>query len=383
MTIPALLNVIVASLSLGIFVVHFVLYGGIVRVLVKARHGRNATIPQDVTVGVVVPARNEAANLPRLLASLDAQSKQAFDLVLIDDRSTDATHDIMRRHAAAHRGRVTVVRLSEADRIPGMNPKQNALAHGVKATDGTIILFTDADCEVPPNWIEEMTWCYRDSSVGLVIGPIITRQDRGATSRFHAFDHIFKFAYTAGSAGIGLPTGGFGNNLSVRRSALDAIGGVESVGYSTTEDAALIAAVRTRSGFTARALFSRRSLVTTEPLGSLREIAAQEVRWHIGGLFSTDPGTSIPYAYLMLYLTASIIVIPFIALYPPLALMPLTSFLTMGGMAAFAGCATRQKGRTFWRWFVPDLLMTMLFNAYLTVRALTRREVSWKGSRLG
>lgn len=382
MTTLALLDWIVGILSLGIFVVHFSLYGGIVRVL-RARRRDEGKAPAMETVSVVVPARNEALNLPRLLASLDRQSVGDFDLVLVDDRSTDTTYDLMRRYAAARGGKVTVVRLSEADRIPGTNPKQNALAYGVKAAHGTIILFTDADCEVPPDWIEEMVASYRDASVGLVIGPIITRQDCGFTSRFHAFDHIFKFAYTAGSTGIGLPTGGFGNNLSVRKVALAAIGGIESVGYSTTEDAALIAAVRTRSGFKARALFSRRSLVTTEPLGSLREIAAQEVRWHIGGLFSSDLGTSLPYAYLMLYLTASILAIPFIALHPTLAILPLTSFLTMGGMAIFAGCATRQRAPTYWRWFLPDLLMTMLFNAYLTVRALTRREVTWKGSRLG
>ena len=379
-------DLVILLSSTGIVVVHVALYGGLAAVLRSQRRGRRtgrSGTERAHSVCLVVPARNEAEGLPRLFASFERQTRRDFSVVLIDDRSSDGTPSIMEEFSKRHDGMVKIIRLSAEDAVPGRNPKQNALTHGVARADAEILLFTDADCEVPPTWIEDMAACYDDESLGLVIGAIITRQDGGAASRFHAFDHIFKYAYTAGSIGIGLPTGGFGNNLSIRRAALDEVGGFEALGNSTTEDAALIAAVRVRTSWRVGALLSERTLVRTAPLASFREIASQEVRWHIGGLFSTDVSTRLSYGYLMLYLTASIAAVAPSFFHPLFAVMPATSFLTMGVMALIAGAATSRPVRPFWRWFLPDLILTMCFNAYLTVRALTRRRVTWKGSTLG
>ncbi len=378
------------ALSAGIVAVHLALYIGVGRVVRWRRQmarrstrkgapppGQSASTP---SVTVVVPARNEETNLPRLFESLERQSCTDFTMVFVDDRSTDRTPGLLADFAARHPGRLRLVR----NELPpdGKNPKQRALAAGCAGVETEVILFTDADCVVPERWVEETARCYRDPGVGLVIGAITTRQDRGAVSRFHAFDHLFKYGYTAGTVGIGMPTGGFGNNLSVRAAALREVGGFESLGFSTTEDAALIAAIRMRTRWRVCALFDRSTLVVTEPLASLAEVAAQEVRWHVGGLFSDDLSTRISYGYLMLYLTASVAAAPFIPLYPLLALLTATSFVTMGIMALLSGLRTRQGLRRYWLCFVPNLLFTMVFNSYLTVRALIHRHVTWKGSKL-
>ena len=394
---------ILVALSAGIVAVHITLYVGVGRVALwrrrarkrlglaargeetfadasisagKPAEGRGRTSP---SITVVIPARNEEANLPRLFASLERQSCSDFSMVFVDDRSTDRTPALFTDWAARHPGRVRLVRIDEPP--DGKNPKQRALGAGCAGVATEVILFTDADCTVPERWVEETSRCYLDSRVGLVIGAITTRQDRGAVSRFHAFDHLFKYGYTAGTVGIGMPTGGFGNNLSIRTAALRDVGGFESLGFSTTEDAALIAAIRTRTRWRVCALFDRATLVVTEPLANLAEVAAQEVRWHVGGLFSDDLSTRLSYGYLMLYLTASVVAAPFIPLYPVLGMLTATSFVTMGIVALLSGLRTRQSFRRYWLCFVPNLLFTMLFNSYLTVRALVSRRVTWKGSR--
>ena len=396
---------ILIALSAGIVAVHVTLYVGVARVALWRRKSRkrlgapgprelrfaNAAtsggmqsagdVPVSPSITVVVPARNEEANLPHLFASLECQSRSDFSIVFVDDRSTDRTPALLADWAARHPGRVRLVRIDDAP-PEGQNPKQLALAAGCAEVASEVILFTDADCLVPERWVEETSRCYLDPRVGLVIGAITTRQDRGAVSRFHAFDHLFKYGYTAGTVGIGMPTGGFGNNLSIRAAALRDAGGFESLGFSTTEDAALIAAIRTRTRWRVCALFDRATLVVTEPLASLAEVAAQEVRWHVGGLFSDDPSTRLSYGYLMLYLTASVAAAPFIPLYPFLGLLTATSFVTMGIVALLSGLRTKQSFRRYWLCFVPNLLFTMLFNSYLTVRALASRRVTWKGSRM-
>ncbi len=400
----AIIEGIVIVLSAGIVAVHMTLYVGVARVALWKRRARErlaspqsgrvslvtaassertrpeGDLPVSPSITVVVAARNEEANLPRLFASLERQSHSDFGMVFVDDRSTDRTPALLAEFAALHPGRVRLVRIDEPPH--GGNPKQRALAAGCAEVENEVILFTDADCLVPDCWVKETSRCYLDPRVGLVIGAITTRQDRGAVSRFHAFDHLFKYGYTAGTVGIGMPTGGFGNNLSIRAAALREVGGFKSLGFSTTEDAALIAAIRTRTNWKVCALFDRATLVVTEPQPSLAEVAAQEVRWHVGGLFSDDPSTRFSYGYLMLYLTASVAAVPFIPLYPLLGLLTATSFVTMGIMAFLSGLRTRQGFRRYWLCFVPNLLFTMVFNSYLTVRALVSRRVTWKGSRL-
>ncbi|HUX21519.1 MAG TPA: glycosyltransferase, partial [Spirochaetia bacterium] len=98
MIVRTLADAVIGILSAGIILVHLGLYAGLIRVAVVQRRGfRGSESRRSIGqfVSVVVPARNEEGNLPRLLASLDAQSVNDFQLVLIDDRSTDCTQQIM------------------------------------------------------------------------------------------------------------------------------------------------------------------------------------------------------------------------------------------------------------------------------------------------
>ena len=202
-----------------------------------------ARVPAQPSVTVLVPARDEELLLPRLLASLEAQDADRFEVVLVNDRSADRTASIMAEFAERHPGRVRIVTLTD-DPEHG-NPKQRALAAGAAEADGEVILMTDADCVVSPRWVRAMSRPFADERVGLVFGSVIpgieglARKER-ALDRFQAFDQVFRFQYTAGAAGLGAPSGGFGNNLAVRRRALDDAGGFAGLRFSPTEDAQLI-----------------------------------------------------------------------------------------------------------------------------------------------
>ena len=70
-------------------------------------------------------------------------------------------------------------------------PKKNALAGGIAASDGELVLFTDADCLVPPRWVASLVAPFEDEEVGLVAGYADrkTRRwiDRVLTSIFKKF----------------------------------------------------------------------------------------------------------------------------------------------------------------------------------------------------
>jgi GT2 family glycosyltransferase len=96
------------------------------------------TATQRPTISVIVPARNEEACLGTCLESLTTQTGVAFEIIVVDDHSTDRTQEIALSFS--------VVRLVEAGPLPpAWTGKNNAVATGARAASGQWLLFTDAD----------------------------------------------------------------------------------------------------------------------------------------------------------------------------------------------------------------------------------------------
>ncbi len=89
-------------------------------------------------VSVIVPARNEEASLAQCLESLVSQTGVSFEIVVVDDASTDRTRQIAESFSQVHT-------IDAPPLPPGWTGKNNALAAGAKAARGKWLLFTDAD----------------------------------------------------------------------------------------------------------------------------------------------------------------------------------------------------------------------------------------------
>ncbi|MBI5088860.1 MAG: glycosyltransferase [Actinobacteria bacterium] len=101
------------------------------------------------TVSVVVPARDEAAQLPTLLESLRSSGAAVREVIVVDDASTDATAAVAEAHGA------TVLRL-EGEPPPGWTGKAHACARGASVATGTMLLFLDADVTVAPGGVDRL-----------------------------------------------------------------------------------------------------------------------------------------------------------------------------------------------------------------------------------
>jgi chlorobactene glucosyltransferase len=91
---------------------------------------------------VIVPARNEERNLPRLLPSLLSQRYPSYEVIVVDDQSTDATPRILAEWAERD-ARLKVVRGVELPQ--GWKGKPHAMHQGAQVATGEWLLFTDAD----------------------------------------------------------------------------------------------------------------------------------------------------------------------------------------------------------------------------------------------
>lgn len=107
---------------------------------------KDERLPEEPFVSIIVPARNEERNIRRCVESLLAQDYGRFEVIVVDDGSTDATPRILDEIAATnpHKDRLYVLRLRDA--LPeGWAGKPHALQMGTQEARGEWFLYTDAD----------------------------------------------------------------------------------------------------------------------------------------------------------------------------------------------------------------------------------------------
>ena len=111
-------------------------------------------------VSIVIAAFNEEEFLGKCLDALAHQSIKPFEIIVVDNNSTDKTADIAR-----HKGARIIT-----ERKQGASHARNT---GFDFASGEVILRTDADTIVPHDWIEKMTTHFKDPSVGIVCGGVL------------------------------------------------------------------------------------------------------------------------------------------------------------------------------------------------------------------
>ncbi|GHV68220.1 hypothetical protein AGMMS49928_07160 [Spirochaetia bacterium] len=328
-------------------------------------------------VSVVIPVHNEAARIEGLLQSLALQDYGSVEFIFIDDRSTDSSPDLLQAFAEK-RPETRIIRLEEN---PGPNHKQYALGRGISASSGSLLLFTDADCEVPPSWVSSMALRMADEKVGALIAPVFKkRAGPGFFHLYQCYDHIVRYIYLAGAVGLGAGGGGFGNNLMLRRESLEKIGGYDAVPPSPTEDAALVSELRARKVCKIRAAAGADVFVKTGAENSWKDFISQTLRWNNGGVFSPDVGTRINFNLLMLVISTGILAIPLLPFFPGLWPMPLGVFIVMLMNTAAALGPFRSGLPRAGAAYIIQLLFTPVYFTFLTILGYCRVKVKWKGS---
>lgn len=107
-------------------------------------------------VSVIVTARNAGDQLGECLDALDALAYPAYEVVLIDDGSTDDTVEVARAHPMARRDRLRILTVGSPTDPIGIGAARN---RGVEVASHDVVAFTDADCRPRPDWLRELVPC--------------------------------------------------------------------------------------------------------------------------------------------------------------------------------------------------------------------------------
>ncbi|MDC0206804.1 glycosyltransferase family 2 protein [Nitrospinae bacterium] len=236
LTILQLILIVAVIISLTLNIVYLVRLQPLVK-----------PISNPPPLSVCVPARNEERGVEACLNSLLNQNYPNFEVIAIDDHSTDRTGDIM-RNLAQENSRLKV--LKAADLPEGWLGKPFALHQAFKVTRGEYLLFTDADPVFKPTALNTAVHVMRERDLDVLT--LMPKAEFGSFWERAVQPVIFGFiASLTQFKNVNDPDHrsamGFGAFLMFRRSAYEKIGGHEAGKSDVLEDV-LIAKRAKRAG---------------------------------------------------------------------------------------------------------------------------------------
>ncbi|WP_454856061.1 glycosyltransferase [Promicromonospora soli] len=222
------------------------------------------------SVSVIVPAYNEGVVVENCVRSIARSRYPDFEVVCVDDGSSDDTYAKLQALAAELPG---VVARTQPNRGKGA-----ALNNGVDYALGDILVLVDADGMFGPDTLTEMVRAFTDERIGAVCGDDRTINLDHAQTRFLALiNHVGTGLMRRALSTLRCLPIVSGNTGAFRRDVLDRTGPLreDTVG----EDLELTWRVY-RAGY--RATFAPRALVYTESPSTLPQLFRQRVRWARG-----------------------------------------------------------------------------------------------------
>jgi glycosyltransferase involved in cell wall biosynthesis len=244
-------------------------------------------------LSVMVPARNEEASLGACLESLVDQTGLSFEIIVVDDGSTDQTREIALSFAG--------VRVIDSGPLPdGWTGKNNALAAGTREARGEWFLFTDADTvHLPGSLARAIAEAKEHDAALLSYSPqqeVLSFWEKAAMPVIFA-ELAASYPPSQVSDPASPVAAANGQYLLIARDAYDAAGGHAAIATSLLEDVALARAVKAsgrklRFRYGADAVHTRMyrsfpELVEgwTKNLALLFPAAAQLAAWRIAEFF--------------------------------------------------------------------------------------------------
>ena len=170
--------------------------------------------PNYEPVSVIVCAKDAYEYLIDLVPRILSQDYPDFELVIVNDCSTDETTDYL-KELVDRRPDINVVSLTQS--LNFFHGKKFPLSMGIKSAKHDLLLLTDADC-LPRNnhWIRDMVGAYRkNTEVVLGYGPYFMR--KGLLNKLIRFDTLYTAIQYLSMALAHRPYMGVGRNLSYRR----------------------------------------------------------------------------------------------------------------------------------------------------------------------
>ena len=327
-----------------------------------------------MSVSVVICAHNEAHNLSRNLPFILQQKYNDFEVIVVNDRSSDSTNDVLNRNEFK---RVKVINIQFCD--AQLSPKKMALEKGIAEASGDFILLTDADCKpVSMYWIAKMTSVINQKTdVVLGYSPYKEHKQNKWLNALVGFDTFFTALQYFSFAIAKQPFMGVGRNLLLRKSSFVNVDGFEGFREILMGDDDVIVQ-KISDAYNTEVCLHPESFIKSKPKQKWEDWFSQKRRhlsvgvhykpihqWRVG-LFQQS--------YAILYL--STIILCFLSFNLKLSLILL--FLLLKRALFFYGINRKKFNFKVSIYFLPFLDLLYFFNYLLIgISVIIRKKRKW------
>lgn len=330
-------------------------------------------------ISVIVAARNEEKNIGTLLHALKMQSypKSLFEVIVIDDFSTDATAEIIQKFPLQN----LIIAQPGVDTASAS--KKKAIEAGIKLSKGELIITTDADCTPTPDWLQMIADFYLQTDASFIAAPVKFSHNKSLLQLFQSIDFLTLQGITAASVAASFHTMCNGANLAYKKQSFINVNGFAGIDkVATGDDMLLMHKIWKQEAAKVFYLKSKEAIVTTAPMTTWKDFFMQRKRWASKTLIYDDYRilTVLGFVYLLNCLFIVLLAASFFNslywLYVSLFLILKTS-IELPFVIAVAKFYSEEKLIKYFFFFQPlHIFYTVLVGAFSQVG-----KYEWKGRR--
>ncbi|TVZ55873.1 cellulose synthase/poly-beta-1,6-N-acetylglucosamine synthase-like glycosyltransferase [Lutibacter sp. Hel_I_33_5] len=236
---------------------------------------------------IIIPFRNESEKLPILLESISKlrYPKELFEIIFVDDDSTDDSVEIINCHLERSREVVDFdcaqpdIRIIKNKRI-SKSPKKDAITTAIGQTKFDWIITTDADCILLENWLQSFDEFIIKNNPNMIVAPVNYKTKDNFLDSFQLLDFMSMQGSTIGGFGIQFPFMCNGANLCYKKELFKQLNGFDGNNHiASGDDVFLFEKFLEKDKNGVKFLKSKDAIVTTFPVNSWTDLIHQRVRW--------------------------------------------------------------------------------------------------------
>ncbi|WP_158727676.1 MULTISPECIES: glycosyltransferase [unclassified Flavobacterium] len=357
-----------------IIAVQILYYLGVFRLFAFAKDQKST--PKKIPVSVIVCAKNEEENVAQFIPLLAAQEYPDFEIVLIDDASSDKTLDIFEEFEKQY-SNIRLVKVENNEAFWGN--KKYALTLGIKAATKDYLLFTDADCyPTSKNWIATMTAQFTMQKTIVLGYGKYERITNSFLNKIIRYETLLTAVQYFSWAKFGKPYMGVGRNLAYKKDEFFKVNGfIEHMRIRSGDDDLFVNQAATAKNTTIA--FELDSFTLSKPKTSFKDWIKQKRR-HVATAnhytFFDQFQLGVFYASQLLFLVLPAILLAFqfewIIVTCLIALRYLVAWIMIGSSAR----KLEEHDLKFWFPVVEIVLILIQINIFII--NLFSKPAQWK-----
>jgi poly-beta-1,6-N-acetyl-D-glucosamine synthase len=228
---------------------------------------------------LIIPIRNEVREILNLLQDLEQQNypPELFEVLLVDDHSDDGTASLVEEFIPASKLNLQLIKLAAHTSGTG---KKAAIKHGIAQAKGELLVFTDGDCRVQPDWLRLFAYTYVSRQACFISGPVLFHNTHTLLERMQLVEFASLIGVGAASIGLRQPNMCNGANLAYTRQVFEEVGGFAgNEGVASGDDEFLLHKVNRLYPDKIAFLKQHQAIVSTEACKTVKSFIKQRVRW--------------------------------------------------------------------------------------------------------